>query len=484
MKLHELLNELSYEVIQGTVDKEIKNICWDSRKVESDSLFIAVKNRNVDRHDFAAEAVKNGAAAVLVEHEVLEIPEWVTMVKVKNSKRAMAAIAHKYYGEPSKKFNLIGVTGTNGKTSVTYFISKILYSAGRQAGIIGTVENSIGGKKLKTEKLNPTTPDSIELQQSFAEMIKEGATDVAMEVTSSALDQERVYKCDFNIGIFTNLTQDHLEEHGTMENYKKAKMKLFKMCKKAIINADDIIAQDIKLHADCPVITYGIENDADFRASNIKYSLKGVSFCLNYNGMTKKVSLSVPGKFSVYNALAAISACYFSNLTLDEIILGINTIHGVPGRFEVVPNDKDILVIVDYAHSPDSLKNILISVREITKGNVITVFGCGGNRDKTKRPLMGEIAGNLSNLSIITSDNPRMEDPKAIIEEIEQGMLKTSCAYEKIENRKEGIFEALNRANKGDAVIIAGKGHETYQILREKIIHFDDKEVVNEYFNK
>ncbi|WP_032122966.1 UDP-N-acetylmuramoyl-L-alanyl-D-glutamate--2,6-diaminopimelate ligase [Clostridium amazonitimonense] len=482
MKLYELLNELSYEIIQGSIDKDIKNLCWDSRRIKEESLFIAVKNKNVDRHVFIKEAIKKGAIALIVENEVEDIPKDITIIKVKNSKKAMAIIANKYYGEPSKNFNLIGVTGTNGKTSVTYFISKIFNGLDRKSGIIGTVENGIGGKKLTVEKLNPTTPDSIELQQSFYEMLKEGVEHVAMEVTSSALEGERVYKCDFNIGVFTNFTQDHLEEHGTMENYKKAKMKLFKMCKKGIINADDSIAEEIKENATCDIVTYGIEKEADFRAFDIRYSTTGVNFSLNYKGLIKNIVLNVPGKFSVYNALAAISACYLSGLNLDEIILALQGIHGVPGRFEGVQNNEGILAIVDYAHSPDSLENILTSLREISKGNIITIFGCGGDRDKTKRPIMGEIAGNLSHFCIITSDNPRRENPMTIINNIEEGMIKTQCEYKKVENRREAIFMGLRRAKPGDAVIIAGKGHETYQIIGDETIHFDDKEVVREFF--
>lgn len=483
MELSKVLGKLRYEVIQGSIDKKIENVCWDSRRMKPNSLFIAVKNRNVDRHDFVAEVVKNGAIAIVIEHEVYDVPKGITIIKVENSKKAMAIIAEEFYDNPSNKFNLIGVTGTNGKTSTCYFISQILREANRKVGIIGTVENTINGIKLKTEKLNPTTPDSIELQQSFQEMLQYGVTDTVMEVTSSALSQERVYNCDFDLGIFTNLTQDHLEEHGTMENYKNAKMKLFSMCKKAIVNIDDKVGAEIKSKAQCLVITYGIYKDADFKANDIRYSMDGVQFTLKYNGQEKEIKLKVPGKFSVYNILATIAACYSSGVSLDDICEAVKKIEGVPGRFQQIPNKKEAIVIVDYAHSPDSLENILNSVKEFCHNKIITVFGCGGNRDKTKRPIMGEIAGRLSDYAIITSDNPRKEDPERIIEEVEVGILKTLCKYKKIENRKEAIFEALSLAEKGDAVIIAGKGHETYQIIGDTTIHFDDKEVVKEYFN-
>jgi UDP-N-acetylmuramoyl-L-alanyl-D-glutamate--2,6-diaminopimelate ligase len=484
MKLHELLVGLKYEVIQGTDTMEVQSIGWDSRRVTENSLFICVKNRNVDRHDYAAAAVQQGASALIIEHDLQEIPSDITIIKVHDSKIAMAKIANIYYGEPSKKFNLIGVTGTNGKTSVTYFTSKVLESAGRLTAIIGTVQNTVGDRRLKTEKLNPTTPDSIELQESFMEIVKTGASDVVIEVTSSALDKGRVYECNFNIGVFTNLTQDHLEEHGTMENYKNAKLKLFKMCKKNLINTDDPISEEIKEIAAGEVYTYGIEKDADFRAFDVVYGLNHVEFFLKFKGDIRKVIFNVPGRFSVYNALAAIGACYLSGLELDIIINGLRNITGVPGRIEKVPNNKGVLTIVDYAHSPDSLENIIKSMGEISKGKIITVFGCGGNRDKTKRPIMGEIAGRLSDFVVITSDNPRKEHPLDIIKEIEQGILKTSCQYIIEENRKKAIFEALEVANSGDVVIVAGKGHETYQIIRETTMHFDDREVVTEYFNK
>lgn len=484
MKLNEFLKDLNYEVVQGRDSIEIESIGWDSRRVKQNSLFICVKNKNVDRHDYAAIAVQKGAVALVIEHDVEEIPEGITIIKVMNSKKAMAKIASIYYEEPSKKFNLIGVTGTNGKTSVTYFVSKVLESAGRLTGIIGTIQNTVGGKELKTEKLNPTTPDSIELQESFKEIADAGASDVIMEVTSSALDKGRVYECNFNIGAFTNLTQDHLDEHGTMENYKNAKLKLFKMCRKTLTNADDPVSKEIKGIAAGEFYTYGIEGQADFKAFDVVYGLDFVEFSLRFKDDVKKVKFNVPGKFSVYNALATIGICYFSGLDLDTIIEGLKNIKGVPGRIEKVPNSKGILAVVDYAHSPDSLENIIKSMKEISKGKVITVFGCGGNRDKTKRPIMGEIAGKLSDFVVITSDNPRKEEPMAIINEIEQGILKTSCDYIKHEDRKEAIFMALDKAMSGDVVVIAGKGHETYQIIGENTIHFDDREVVAEYFNR
>jgi UDP-N-acetylmuramoyl-L-alanyl-D-glutamate--2,6-diaminopimelate ligase len=487
MKIKDLLNEIAYEVIQGTDEINIHNISWDSRRLKPNSLFICVKNKNVDRHNYAQAAIEAGATTLLIEHETSNIPIGINVIKVENTKLAMAIIANRFYDEPSKKFNLIGITGTNGKTTVTFFITRILESIGRKVGIISTIENSIGNTTLKTAKLNPTTPDAIELQSSFAEMAENNVTDAIIEVTSIALEQHRTYMCDFDIGIFTNLTQDHLDEHGTMENYKKAKMKLFKMCRFGIVNADDPVSQEIIRNATCDIVTYGINNTSDFMAKDIVYSHEGVSFTLCFCDNLKKVQLNVPGEFNVYNALTAIASCYFLGFPLPLIIDALTNINGVKGRFEVVPNDKEYLVIVDYAHTPDSLKNILTTfgkVRELPQGKLIVVFGCGGERDKTKRPIMGEVAGTYADYCVITCDNPRNEDSLSIIEEIENGFKKTKCPYEKIEDRKTAIHTALKKANPKDVVVIAGKGHETYQILKDKVIHFDDVEVVKEYFSR
>lgn len=485
MLVKDLLRGLQYDVLQGSDHVDVECICWDSRRVKKNSLFICVQGKNVDRHDFAPQAVEAGASVLVIEHEVKDIPENITMIQVKNSREAMAYIASAFYGEPSKYLNLIGITGTNGKTSVSWFIEKILETAGRKAGIIGTIENRMGKETMKVEKLNPTTPDSIELQAALREMLDEGVADVAIEVTSTALVNHRVDQCYFDIGVFTNLTQDHLNEHGTMENYKNAKLKLFTMCRYGVINADDAVYPDIQKAAACDMLmTYGINRQADFRAENIQYTMDGVRFTLNYNGAKKDMWIGVPGKFSLYNALAAIGACYLSGLTLDQIVKGMEEITGVRGRFEAVPNAKGCLVIVDYAHTPDGLENILSSTKELAKRKMIAVFGCGGDRDRTKRPIMGEIAGKWTDFCILTSDNPRTETPVKIIEDIETGIQRTRCSYEKIENRKAAICRALDIAEPGDVIVIAGKGHETYQIFANHTIHFDDREVVEEYFTK
>lgn len=483
MIVSDVLDGVKYEIIQGTDKADIDHISWDSRRVKPDSLFICVKGRNVDRHDFAIRAIEAGASVLIVERAVNSIPPNIDIIKVDNSREAMARIASNFYGEPSKYLNLIGITGTNGKTSVSWFIAKILEDAGKKTGIIGTIENRVGNEITKVEKLNPTTPDSIELQAMLKEMLDKGVTDVAAEVTSAALVNHRVDQCHFNIGVFTNLTQDHLDEHGNMENYKNVKLKLFKMCRYGVINADDPVSADIISYASCErLITYGISDNADLKAEDIKYSISGVSFVLNFNGIKSSMKINVPGKFSVYNALGAIGACYLSGLSIEQISKGMESIEGVRGRFETVPNKKGCLIFVDYAHTPDGLANILSSARELAEKSLITVFGCGGDRDRSKRPVMGEIAGRWSELCIITSDNPRTEDPGKIIDDIEAGIIKTNCRYEKIENRKAAIYWALEVAGPEDIVVIAGKGHETYQIFADHTIHFDDREVAREYF--
>lgn len=485
MKLKELLEGISYELLQGDAEIEVNHICWDSRKATKDSMFIATKGKNLDRHEFIEDALKNGAKAIVIDHWIRYIPENITVIKVENSKIAMAHIASRFFHEPSKSLNLIGITGTNGKTSTSYFIKKIMEECEKRVGVIGTIESKISEDiKIKTEKLNPTTPDSIELQSMFSEMVSHGVTEVVMEVTSVALENYRVHGCNFEVAVFTNLTQDHLDEHGTMENYKNAKMKLFRMSNYGVINSDDKICEEIKKYATCKILTYGIDKAADLKAKNITYSLKGVNFTLEFNHRQWEVYLGIPGKFSVYNALATIGACYSLGFKMEDIIGALRKIQLVKGRFEVVEIPKDYLVVVDYAHTPDGLENILTSLKDLKKGDLLTVFGCGGDRDNSKRPIMGEIAGEYSDYVVITSDNPRNEDPLKIINQIEAGVKKSHCSYAKLENRREAIDFALERAKPGDIVLIAGKGHENYQIIKDQVIEFDDVEVVKKFFLK
>jgi UDP-N-acetylmuramoyl-L-alanyl-D-glutamate--2,6-diaminopimelate ligase len=480
MKLYKLLNEISYTLINGHVNVNIDNVCYDSRKVNANSLFICICGNNVDGHDFIDKAVKNGAVAILVEKDVNYTNQDIVIIKVKNTRIALANIANLFYNEPSKEIELIGVTGTNGKTTIVHYIKDVLGNYGKFIGTIGTLGFEMTNKKVNMRKTTPTTPEALELQEALRYFSDNSADSVVMEVTSSALANHRVDSCDFNIGIFTNLSQDHLEEHGTMESYKKEKMKLFHKCKLGIINIDDNIASEIINDATCKILTYGIEKSADIRATNIVYGNKSVSFKIILKDSCNEVNVNIPGKFTVYNTLATIATCYALGMNIEDILKLIPKVNPVPGRVELVKNHLNKNVIVDYAHTPDALEKLLIMAREITTGRIITIFGCGGDRDKSKRGIMGKIAGTLSDYCIITSDNPRNENPKLIINDIESGMLSSITPYEKIVNRKSAIERGLKILKDKDLLIIAGKGHEDYQIIGERKFHFDDKEVVKD----
>lgn len=462
-------------------DIDITGIAYDSRNVLRGNIFVCVKGFETDGHKFAKKAEENGAALIVAEDKVdVDIPVWY----VDNSRRALASLSAKFYDDPSKKFKLIGVTGTNGKTTTTYLIKSILEAAGKNVGIIGTNENIIGDKVLVTKSTTPTTPNSLELQQLFAEMVEGGAEYVVMEVSSHALELDRVYGCHFDVGIFTNLTQDHLDFHKTMENYLNAKAKLFDISTQGVLNYDDASVRSIKDGKSCDFLTVGFDEGCDLRASDLKITARGDEFNVNYNGKTYPVKLQIPGKFSVYNAICAAGAAIKLGFNMEEIQRGLSEANGVLGRVEVVPTDTDYTVIIDYAHTPDGLENIIKSVKEFAKGRVITLFGCGGDRDATKRATMGEIAGRLSDYSIITSDNPRTEDPISIVAMIEQGMRDSGGEYTVIVDRRKAICYALDFAKADDVIILAGKGQETYQIIGKEKHDFDERTVVWNYLNK
>jgi len=484
MKLKGLVENLEFDLLGGSLDVDIKSLTIDSRTVSEGALFICISGFNVDGHKFIKAACEKGAVAVLCMKDS-EIQSGVTTLKVEDTRDALALISSKFFDKPSEKFRLIGVTGTNGKTSSTYFIETILNSVGRKSGVIGTVETRIGGEKFNPEKagvhiVTSTTPDNIELNMLFNIMAEQKVDDVVMEVSSHALELKKVDYCNFYIGVFTNLTQDHLDLHGNMENYGNAKARLFKMCKYGIINADDKYYDKIIQNANCEITTFGIENDCDIKALNIKYHMDRVNFDVRIENKVYPFELNIPGRFSVYNALGAIGTALKMGISVSDIQKGVNMIKGVPGRIQNVKNDKGFNVIVDYAHTPDGLENIISSVREFTKGRIITVFGCGGDRDRKKRPIMGEIVSKLSDFSVLTSDNPRSEEPTSIIKEIETGVKPVTENYISVVDRKEAIFKAVAMARKGDSVIIAGKGHEDYEIFADRTIHFDDLEVAKE----
>ncbi|MCT4688198.1 UDP-N-acetylmuramoyl-L-alanyl-D-glutamate--2,6-diaminopimelate ligase [Vallitalea sp.] len=481
MKLQGLLKNIDYKVLQGNEDINISNIQYDSRKVTDASLFVCIKGFKVDGHNFAKSAVSKGAKAILVEDDIEGIDKDIAILKVADTRKAIAYIAERYYNHPSNKFRLIGVTGTNGKTSITYLTKSIIEEFNKKTGIIGTIENRIGAKVLKASR---TTPESLDLQELFYNMVQENVNAVVMEVSSHSLALHRVDACKFDVGIYTNLTLDHLDFHKTMENYRDAKLKLFKMCDTGVINIDDKYGPYMIENGTCKrYLTYGIENDkADLNATQLSIDLRGVTFNVVYEGDLYEITLNTPGKFSVYNALAAMGSCLVLGVPMDVVINGLKKNKGIRGRFQSFTSSKGYTVIIDYAHAPDGLLNVLQSMKEFAKERIITVFGCGGDRDTSKRPIMGEIAGNNSDYCVITSDNPRTENPISIIDEVEIGIKKTHCEYVKVADRLKGIHTALSMAKEGDLILIAGKGHEDYQILHDKVIHFDDTEVVLNYF--
>ncbi len=469
MEIKKLIADLDYISFYGNENENITGLTIDSRKVLKGDMYVAIKGFNIDGHKFINSAIENGAKLILCEDEINIKDKGISVLRVENSRKALSKIAKNFYNNPTQKLNIIGVTGTNGKTSSTYFMEQILNEYKKSTGVIGTIEIRANGKKLDFDFATSTTPDTIELNQLFNKFIEQNIENVAMEVSSHALELEKVSDCNFKIGIFTNLTQDHLDLHKNMENYCKAKAKFFKLCEIGIINADDKYFNEILKDATCKIFTYSIEKPSDLQAKNIKYSMDKVEFDININGKDENFILNVPAKFSVYNALGVIGASLMLNIPIEIIKKGISNIKGVKGRIQTVPNNKGFNVIVDYAHTPDGLENILSAVKEFTKGRVINIFGCGGDRDRKKRPLMAEISGKLADYTIITSDNPRSEVPEAIIEEIEKGIINITDKYEKITDRKEAIFKGIKIAKSGDSVIIA-----------DKIIHFDDTEVAKE----
>jgi len=458
----------------------ITSLEMDSRNVKEGSLFFCIQGFTVDGHHFAKQAELNGAAAIICEKDVdVNIP----IIKVKDSKRTMAVLSDAYYQQPTQHLQLIGVTGTNGKTSTTHIIEKIFRDAGQKTGIIGTMYMKIGDKVLDVQN---TTPESLILQQTFHQMVSEDIETAVMEVSSHALDLGRVHGCDFDIAVFTNLTQDHLDYHSTMDEYKRAKSLLFsglgnhydhRKPKFAVLNADDEASELYKKSTAATLITYGIDKPSDIMAKNIQLTSQGTMFELVTPYETVTVTMKLIGKFNVYNALAAVTTAVISGIPIRAIIKSIESIEGVAGRFEVVSGNHNFTVIVDYAHTPDSLENVLCTVKQFATSDVTVVIGCGGDRDRTKRPLMAKIATDLADLAIFTSDNPRSEDPQKIIEEMEAGVTKGS--FKSIIDREEAISEAIRQAKENDIIVIAGKGHETYQIIGSEINEFDDRLVAS-----
>ena len=481
MKLYKLIEKLNILDISGNIDIDIDSIHYDSRIVDKNSLFICIKGFNSDGHKYINKAIERGARAFLIQDEV-NIPnkDDYTFIKVKNTREYMAKVASNFYNHPTKILKVIGVTGTNGKTSITTFLKEIL-SERAKTGLIGTISIDDGNKEIISKN---TTPESIDLQKHFNQMIENDCKFCAMEVSSHSLTLDRVESVNFSMGIFTNLTEDHLDFHKDLDDYRNAKEKLFYKTSIAnIINIDDdggkVILNNIK-NLNTRAYTYAINSEADFTATDIKLYPNGVSYKLKTPTYTDDIYVNVPGKFTVYNTLAVISASYILNIDIEIIKEKLKHTLGVKGRFENVKNDEGLTVIVDYAHTPDALENVLNTSKEFVKGKIITVIGCGGDRDKAKRPIMGKIAQQNSDISIITSDNPRTEVPSSIIADILKGIDKDQNNFIVIEDRKEAIYKAIELAEVGDVVMIAGKGHEDYQIVGSIKYHFDDKEIACE----
>ena len=473
MQLYTLLEDNAKTSLENL---EITGLTDDSRKVQSGMVFACIRGERFDGHTAAAEALEKGAAAVLVDHD-LGLGD--RQILTEDTRALYGKLCAAWFGHPERKMRFIGVTGTNGKTTITNLIKHILTENGRKVGLIGTIQNEIGDEIVHTDN---TTPFVYDLMALYAKMAEAGCDDVVMEVSSFGLVQQRIGETHFAAAVFTNLTQDHLDYHGTMENYYQAKKLLFSRCDTAVIDTDDDYGKRLYSEVTCPKIAYGSSNQADFYADAIKLRADGTSFWLCCGGKSYPVDLHLTGMFNVSNALAAVAACCAVGMSVDDVRKALETCTGVRGRCEVIPTGRDFTVICDYAHTPDALENILTTARDFTAGRLICVFGCGGDRDRGKRPLMGAVAAELADLVVVTSDNPRTEGPEDIIEDILPGMegMDTQCHVEP--DRPEAICWALSQARPGDVVVLAGKGHETYQEINGVQYHLDEREVVAGYF--
>jgi UDP-N-acetylmuramoyl-L-alanyl-D-glutamate--2,6-diaminopimelate ligase len=480
MQLKTLAGAIAVRQVIGPLDRAVESIAYDSRRVQRNGLFVALRGERNDGHEFTGQAIEKGASVIVAERE--EKNPRVTWLVVENTRSALADLAATFYGQPARRLKLAAVTGTNGKTTTTFLIKHICEKAGLRCGLIGTVRYEIGERVLPAAR---TTPESLDLQELLAQMANASCRAAAMEVSSHALAQERIRGLEWDVAVFTNLTQDHLDYHGTMENYFESKAKLFTQLAQqqkkrdpvAVVNMDDRYGEQLldKIDKKISVITFGMGVRADFRASNYRMEFGGTSYQLDARGKSYLVRVPLIGRFNVANSMAALAAANALGLNLREAVLSLGKSPQVPGRLEIVPAKRQFQVFVDYAHTPDALVNVLKTLRKLEPGRLITVFGCGGDRDRQKRPLMGRIADQNADYSIITSDNPRKEDPNAIISEIEKGF--GSDRYEKVAERAEAIARAIALAQPRDIILIAGKGHETYQEFADHTVPFDDIQV-------
>lgn len=478
MKLNDLIREMPYLLdTKGDMSVDIGDVVNDSRVKSDRGVFFCIPGARFDAHDLAPQAIENGCAALVVERYLdIDVPQ----VRVSNGRAAMSRMAAAFYGHPARQMKLVGITGTKGKTTTSYMLKAIVEQAGMKCGLIGTTGNMIGDMRIKS---NLTTPDPIELQHTLRMMADAGCDVAVMEVSAHAIAMHRLDGLTFEVGCYTNLSQDHLDYFSTMEKYFETKKQFFTsgMVRNATCNADEETTPAILTDLTIPHITYGICEAADLFARDIEITENGVSFCLQLRGMhNMEIHLRMTGMFNVYNALGAASCALILGVTPDVICRGLESIASVPGRIEMLPTNTPYRVILDYAHSPDALESFLKTVRTFTRGRMIAVYGCGGDRDKGKRPIMGEIGGRLADLCILTSDNPRSEDPMKILAAIEEGIKTTGKPYMVIEDRRAAIRHALSIGQDGDVIVLAGKGHETYQEINGVKRPFDEKIIVQE----
>ena len=479
MKLAELLRDIEVVESHASPELEIADVAYDSRQVTKGAAFVAIRGFESDGHKYIPQAAEKGASCVICEEKpALDVP----YVVVRDSRLALAVASKNFFGDQGGEMVMLGVTGTNGKTTTTYLIKHLLeQKRGATVGLIGTNGNMIGSDFLPTER---TTPESYELQKLLREMADAGCTHVIMEVSSHSLVLHRVAGLHFAVGIFTNLTQDHLDFHKTMAEYARAKSLLFDMCDRAVINLDDEWSEYMLEHCSCPALTFSEGERGDLTAHDIELASSGVSFTAGYEGRCERVRLGIPGLFSVYNALGVMGCGLSLGIDLADCADSLASAKGVKGRVEVVPTDGDYTILIDYAHTPDALENVLKSMRRVTKGRLVALFGCGGDRDRTKRPVMGRIAAENADFVVVTSDNPRTENPEAIIADIVAGMEGSSTPREVITGRPEAIEWAIEHHQPGDVIVLAGKGHEDYQIVGHEKHHMDEREIVADILKK
>ncbi len=482
MELKTILSGIEGIKAKADLSLNIDMIECDSRRIKQNGMFVAINGFDVDGSLYIKQAVENGATAIVIEEgtklKKSDINEDTSIIMVPNARLALAKMACNFYDNPSRKFKLIGITGTKGKTTTTFMLKSILEKHGNKVGLIGTVANYIGNKNLGES--NRTTPESIELQRLFNQMVEDKVDTVVMEVSSQSLKLHRVEGCEFDYVVFTNFSEDHIspKEHPDMDDYFNSKLLLIKKAKTSFINNDDFKVSKIKkLLPECNVKTYGIDNEANLLAKDITVTNSSVDFKVKIMGKNERVKTGIPGRFSVYNSLAAIAIGESLGANAEEIKEALLEVR-VPGRSELVDNKKGLTIMIDYAHSPESLQSILNAVKSYTRGRVISVFGCGGDRDPGKRPIMGQISGNVADFTIITSDNPRTENPEEIVKQIEKGIVKTKGKYVAIVDRTEAIKHAIEIANKNDIIVLAGKGHEVYQEINGEKYPYDERKII------